>query len=69
MLESKLNLAGEEILVIYLLAVNRLARAVADLNSGVYIADRVAAIRRLNDLRASCQVLHRLAFPEAEQID
>jgi len=66
MLESKLNPTSEEILVIYLLAMNRLAKAVSDLNSGIYIADRGAAVRRLNDLRASCQVLHRLAFPEID---
>ena len=68
MLETTLNPTTEEFVMIYLLSVNRLAREVSELKGGGSIAERVAMIRRLNTLRANCQVLERLAFPDAEQI-
>lgn len=65
MIESKSDSTREEFLVIYLLAANRLTRARSELKAGVRSVDPLAAATPRN-LRASCEVLQRLAFPDME---
>ena len=55
----------DEFILIYLLAVNRLTMACSALKSAGRTLDPLTATR-LRNLRASCEVLQRLAFPDVE---